>query len=336
MSQYKKEKPLFITIDTEGDNYWNSREPNEVTTENVRYIPRFQGLCEEYGFIPIWLTNYEVIRDKRYVSYIKRKQEQGLCEVGIHPHAVNTPPLYSLRETDSVHAYLIEYPVEIMHEKLRNLKLYIEECMEHKVVSHRAGRWALNQDYVNILCEEHILYDCSVTPGINWSQHSGMTRDSKGSDYTDLKRGRQVLFHQEGLDKVIEFPVSIYDAEKIFLSDRVSPVNFAKSIYHFVKKRKIWLRPNHLGNLAEMKYILQRVMDSDEEYAEFMIHSSELMPGGSPSFRTEADINRMLNMVERLFLYANKVGFKGYTFETWESYKKLKENEMEKESLRAL
>lgn len=85
-----------------------------------------------------------------------------------------------------------------------------------------------------------------------------------------------------------------------------------------------------------MKYILQRVMDSDEEYAEFMIHSSELMPGGSPSFRTEADINRMLNMVERLFLYANKVGFKGYTFETWESYKKLKENEMEKESLRAL
>lgn len=40
-----------------------------------------------------------------------------------------------------------------------------------------------------------------------------------------------------------------------------------------------------------MKYILQRVMDSDEEYAEFMIHSSELMPGGSPSFRTETNIN---------------------------------------------
>lgn len=38
-------KPAFlITIDTEGDNLWQNHD--RITTENTRFLPRFQALCE--------------------------------------------------------------------------------------------------------------------------------------------------------------------------------------------------------------------------------------------------------------------------------------------------
>ena len=36
-------------------------------------------------------------------------------------------------------------------------------------------------------------------------------------------------------------------------------------------------------------------------HMEFMLHSSELMPGGSPTFRTESDIERLYGALEALF-----------------------------------
>lgn len=38
-------KPAFlITIDTEGDNLWQNHD--RIATENTRFLPRFQALCE--------------------------------------------------------------------------------------------------------------------------------------------------------------------------------------------------------------------------------------------------------------------------------------------------
>jgi hypothetical protein len=39
-------------------------------------------------------------------------------------------------------------------------------------------------------------------------------------------------------------------------------------------------------------------------YIEFMLHSSELMPGGNPTFRTEQSIDQLYDDVERLFAEA--------------------------------
>ena len=50
--------PFLITIDTEGDNLWST--PMEVTTYNARNLHRFQLICNEYGFKPTYLTNYEM------------------------------------------------------------------------------------------------------------------------------------------------------------------------------------------------------------------------------------------------------------------------------------
>ena len=57
MNQNKK--PFFlITIDAEGDNLWN--KPKIITTNNAKFLSRFQLLCDSYGLKPTYLTNYEM------------------------------------------------------------------------------------------------------------------------------------------------------------------------------------------------------------------------------------------------------------------------------------
>ena len=49
----------------------------------------------------------------------------------------------------------------------------------------------------------------------------------------------------------------------------------------------------------------------DSDYAMFMLHSSEMMPGGSPSFPDEQSIEKLYECIERLFLYAKQRGYEG-------------------------
>ena len=83
--------PAFlITIDTEGDNLWQKHD--SITTENARYLPRFQQLCEKYGFKPVYLTNYEMAIDPFYIEFARDVIARGTAEVGMHLHAWNSPP----------------------------------------------------------------------------------------------------------------------------------------------------------------------------------------------------------------------------------------------------
>ena len=52
---------FIITVDTEGDNLWRWKKGEPITTNNVHFIPRFQELCEEFGFKPVYLTKYKNI-----------------------------------------------------------------------------------------------------------------------------------------------------------------------------------------------------------------------------------------------------------------------------------
>ena len=71
-----------------------------------------------------------------------------------------------------------------------------------------------------------------------------------------------------------------------------------------------------------MKHILDRIVKEDKKYAEFMIHSSEFMPGGGPRHQGEEDIIKLFETIEALFKYAYERGFRGYTFDTWEGKRK--------------
>ena len=292
-------KRFIITVDTEGDDLWNYHHGDIIRTENTLYIPRFQELCEKYRLKPVYLTNYEVINDTRFVNYVKAKIETGKCEVGIHVHAWNNPPFYSLNDKYGGNPYLVEYPDKVMRDKFEVTFNLIREKLGINVLSHRAGRWAMDERYFKLLDQFGIKVDCSYTPFVNWGDCSGSTI-SGGIDYR--KASLMPLFH----GTVLEVPMTIRRFMHIpsgSLKYRVKAV---------LKRPPVWLRPS-TSSVSMMKGVLSTVKKEEVDYAEFMIHSSELMPGGSPYYKTKESIETLYESMEEIFNYAIKNEFEGCT-----------------------
>lgn len=272
--------PAFlITIDTEGDNLWAA--PTTVTTQNAQCLPRFQQLCERRGLKPTWLTNYEMAECAFFCEFGRDVVERGAAEIGMHLHAWNSPPI---TDRDSIHqAYLIEYPESVMRDKVKFMTVLLEERFDRKMLSHRAGRWAFDSRYARLLVENGYRVDCSVTPHVSWAKSPGAPHGSGGTDYTtypahpyfmDLDR-----IDREGNSSLLEIPVSI-----------VAEPN----------GRTSWLRPDG-QNRDSMLAILDRALRERWPCVEFMLHSSELMAGGSPTFQTRRDVEALYDDLDVLF-----------------------------------
>ena len=84
------------------------------------------------------------------------------------------------------------------------------------------------------------------------------------------------------------------------------------SMYNSIQGQKIWLRPTGF-NTQKMLWLLDKIRNDDNlDYIMFMLHSSEFMPGGSPTFRTEESIDLLYDQIETVFKAASQ-HFEGFT-----------------------
>lgn len=294
--------PAFlITIDTEGDNLWQNHD--SITTENARYLPRFQALCEKYGFKPVYLTNYEMAIDPFYIEFARDAIARGACEVGMHLHAWNSPPLEPLTDDDwRYKPYLIEYTTGMMRQKVEYMTRLLEDTFQTKMVSHRAGRWAFDERYAQLLVEQGYLVDCSVTPKVNWKTAKGNPAGTGGTDYRDFPTRAYFLdendIRKPGNSSLLEVPMSIQHKHSALMNsikqgyDRLRGKVRSPSVH--------WLRPMG-GNVETMKSVVEQTLAQGSDYVEYMLHSSEYMPGGSPTFKTQSNIERLYDDLEAFF-----------------------------------
>lgn len=313
-------RPRFlITIDTEGDNLWSS--PQAISTRNAKFLPRFQSLCEGYGLKPTYLTNFEMATCPDFQEFGRDILKRGTGEIGMHLHAWNSPPLIPLTPDDGKHhPYLIEYPPHIMREKITFMTELLEDTFGVKMVSHRAGKWSFNATYAQILLEKEYQVDCSVTPHVSWQHVLGDPGQSGGTDYSHFPETAYMVdpedIRQSGNSPLLEVPVTIYQEprqkrviEKIRGCFREGSLPWQALSRFFPPV--LWLRPNG-RNLNTMLQILRQASEKKRDYVEFMLHSSELMPGGSARFRRHADIESLYETLEILFSTAHGT-FKGAT-----------------------
>jgi hypothetical protein len=295
-------KPAFlITIDTEGDNLWQKND--RISTENTRFLPRVQSLCEKYSFKPVYLTNYEMALDPAYVEFARDVIARGAGEIGMHLHAWNSPPLAPLTDDDWCYKpYLIEYPANKVRDKVGHMTRLLEDTFQIKMLSHRSGRWAFNEYYASLLLEYGYQVDCSVTPRVNWQLSLGNPKGDGGTDYRHFPSQAYFINPQNiskpGTSALLEVPMSIQYKHS-------SRINIFKQGYDRLRDKQRspsvnWLRPNG-NNLNKMKKVVEVSLAQGHDHLEFMLHSSEFMPGGSPTFKTEQDIEGLYRDLGQLF-----------------------------------
>lgn len=308
-------RPAFlITIDTEGDNQW--ARPSEITTRNARFLPRFQKLCERHGLKPTYLTNHEMACEPDFVRFARDAEARGAAEVGMHLHAWSSPPAHALGSDDAARMpYLIEYPTAVLKAKVREMTARLEDLFGHKMVSHRAGRWAMDERYAEALIEEGYRIDCSVTPYVSWRGDKGAR--SGGTDYRAFPDRAYFLdpndISRPGASPLLEAPMTVMP--RYGLNAKALPAAaFDNAKVGQAFNRLLpndWLRPRR-GNGSRMLAVLDRAKREERRYVEFMIHSSELMPSGSPYFPDEESIEALYRSLDTLFAAAAQ-DFQGQT-----------------------
>lgn len=300
-------KPAFlITIDTEGDDQW--ARGREVTTRNARFLPRFQALCERYGLRPSYLVNYEMAMDDAFRAFGRDVSARATAEIGMHLHAWHSPPGDPLTNDDYLwHPFLIEFPEPAILQKVGYLTRLLEDAFERRMISHRAGRWAFDEIYARALVANGYRVDCSVTPRIAWRSEADAPAGIVGSDYRDFRDDAYFLdvddIREAGSSPLLEIPMTVRGAARnghlAALARSLARLPFARRYCSPTR----WMRPNG-HNRASMLQLLSDCVDSGDGHVMFMLHSSELMPGGSPTFPTARAVERLYRDLEALFAAA--------------------------------
>lgn len=294
----------MITIDTEGDNLWQYRPQRQKLllpeTKNAEYLWRFQQLCEKYQLYPTWLVDYEMAQTKVFVELARDVIKREAGEVGMHMHAFSTPPFYELSDLRGKGlAFAGEYPFEVLYQKMEYMTKMLQDTFQVAIFSHRGGRWCLDNKIIRILDKLQYMVDCTVTPGIDWGHTKGQTGLSHGTDYSQYKNR---IYRVKGT-KLWELPVTIRNRVKFVMPGQGGRV---------FQTEKIWLRPNG-KNLEDMIWLVDQSRKSMCNYIEFMLHSSELMPGANPNFKSQKEVESLYEHMDSLFAYIKSKGYIGIT-----------------------
>jgi hypothetical protein len=314
-----QKKPVFIiTIDTEGDNIWSC--PEKVTTENARYLPRFQDLAEAHGFQVTYLVNYEMAGDPVFQRFGREVIKRRTGEIGLHVHPWDSPP-FGGREYDRRwnHIYLYDLPDEMIHAKIEYLTNLLAEVFESRPVSNRAGKWGFDERVARALADQGYLVDCSVAPGASWKKHKGIADGRGGPDYFGFPDRPYFLnlddVRSSGNSQLLEVPVTIksnyppsVDRFHHQIHDRLTGSAFRR----IAGPPNSWLRPTG-KNIDAMLALVDWAMLEGFPVLEFMLHSSELMPGGNPTFKTAEQIETLYEHLATLFSYVAALGVSGNT-----------------------
>lgn len=283
-------KPLFVlSIDTEGDNYW--KRTGDLSVNNLKYIPRFQLFCESHGVKPTYLLSYEVAANPDFVGYINEVVRAENAEIGMHLHAWNSPPAYPLTSNDDKnHPFAIEYPLQILDAKIGRITDLLESVTNKKMISHRAGRWAINSHYLQLLARHGYLIDSSVTPKLSWSKDGSLSLKLKdlALDYSAYPLDPYFVDldfpWRSGDTRFLELPISVIKTRSTALAK--------------------WLRPSKRDPDRLVRFS-RKLLAEKRSCIHLMLHSSELMPNCNPRFTSPLDIEILYEFLDEIFRFLN-------------------------------
>ena len=311
---------LIITIDTEGDDQWDPRLPR--STENIRFIPGFQDLCERYSFPPTYLCTYDVAAAPAFEDVLLPLHKSGRAEIGAHLHPWATPPFSLWDRGETGAAYPSELPSGVFARKLECLTVLLARKLGESPRSYRAGRWGLSAAHIPILLQLGYIVDCSVTPLLSWGDPGARER---GQDFSDAPVRPYFMAWgdpaREGASGLLEVPVTIVCTNGLMRRSpllraayrRYRKTSSARLLNRMFSIAPRWFRPFSDMSVARLRAVYDTARRLELPVVEMMFHSSELMPHGSPHNPTVESVERLYERLEQIFAYLAQQRAEGVT-----------------------
>jgi hypothetical protein len=308
---------FIVTIDTEADNQWE--HGRGITVENIRYVPRFQELCNKYHIKPTYLITSEVCEDSFAKDIFNEYLENDQAEIGAHLHPWTTPPFLNkegYRYNDVNHAFANQLPDDLLINKLRYLTDQIGTSFGKRPTSFRSGRYGFNENVARILIANEYIVDSSVTPYMRWTAQKGIPGQNGGPDFMNK---RPFPYRYNYKDKsLIEIPVTIIPTRFPLNRDNGLTRYYFKNVDNklilksfrkvFFRYQPLWLRPLPWMDLKMLEEVVNEANSKRLPFLVMIFHSSELMPECS-IYRTDKDsVEKLYDLLESFFIFLNNKG----------------------------
>ncbi len=294
---------FVVTIDTEEEWDWQAGFPvQKFSVENIARLDRFHDLCQRYNIATTYFTNHTVLSDDTAAAVIKDFSRTPNTEIGMHVHPWGTPPLSDEHNTGKM-SFLENLPAEVARQKLETTyQLQLDHGFHP--TSFRGGRYSTGPVTSKFLLEKQFLVDASICPFSVWD-------DDGAPDYRYKTEQPQRVNSAGGM----ESPLWNLPLTRVY-SRRPFPLWSTM----FTRVEQTWLSKLRLIGMLEASRIARRIWlnfetESSERmlwlirnanrlhlpYLCFTVHSSSLSVGPSPYARSQEQVDRIFDGIERVF-----------------------------------
>lgn len=316
---------FVVTVDTEADDAW--AKPGQIHLDNVRELPRFQDLCEQYDVVPTYLLTYECAARDEALSVLKPLADARRCEIGHHLHVWTTPPFQGGGrdgvDHDWLQAFQFQLPDSLFLEKAECLRETIEAGFGRSPTAHRAGRWGIDQRTVDWLASAGFVVETSLRPDIRLTmQRPGVKLSAPPGEIPacmQLCPQRNPYCWSARAARgnggsVVEIPSTVDTPEGILA--RVCRHGFSSAWPGQSVLGKIYwrlggfrmLRPDPAYHSEYLPGMIERSIRQGITVINLMLHSSELALDCSPFTRTKQGLESIWMHLEKAFRHVRKLG----------------------------
>jgi hypothetical protein len=295
---------LVISIDVEEEGLFCGHYPRTPPgVSNVSELERLLFIPREFGLPLTLLVTYQVARDPAACRVLTRWRDRYQAEIGVHLHHWNTPPFLDLSDPEPVASEKL--PRELLRDKFANLLSQIGTNLEVAPYSFRMGRFDAGPQVWGLLPEFGLEVDSSVVP---LTPKGAEARHFLASPDPFGLRAPGPEGHQ-----LLEVPITMVPvlAGTPGLINRLAaalPPPWGKRLrgaFRYVGAAGVQPAWYPLPSMQLAAHLHRR---RGGQVLTMFFHSSELKPGASRLFPTEAAVDRFVGKIRTFLTWLVRTG----------------------------
>ena len=289
----------MISIDVEEEGLFCGRYPRVPPgVTNVAELRRLEFISRDFGFPLTLLVSYRVAQDPAACRVLAHWRDRYGAEIGVHLHHWNTPPFQDLPHPEPVPAENLDRA--LLRDKIARLINQVQGALGATPRAFRMGRFDIGPQVLGLLPELGLTVDSSVVPLSPKSAAPGHFLAPPDP------------FWLPG-DGVLEVPLTMMPVLAgtpelaCQLAAALPPAWGRRLLDRFRSVAAVGVQPAWYP-LPSMRWAVRLHRCRGGRALNMFLHSSELQPGASRFFPTEAAVGRLMARLRAFLAWLVKTG----------------------------
>lgn len=295
---------LVISVDVEEEGLFCGHYPRTPPgVANVAELERLAFIPRDFGLPLTLLVTYQVARDPAACLVLAQWRDHYRAEIGVHLHPWNTPPFLELPDPEPVSSERL--PRGVLRDKFANLIAQVRAGLKVTPRSFRMGRFDAGPQVWSLLPEFGLQVDSSVAPlTLKNPDHRGFLAPADPFPLWDRAPDGST---------VLEVPITMVPVVAgtpglmARLAAKMPPTwgDGLRGLFPCVGA--VGVQPAWYP-LVSMQLAAHLHRRRGGRVLTLFFHSSELRPGATRLFPTEASVSRFVKKIHTFLTWLVKTG----------------------------